>query len=346
MFKGFGKKARWTQCAAVVVLVIASFAFTARGQAGNSIGGFVFGLNRTPMTDVIVELLDEYSRTIQRGRTNGSGRYSFYGLAPARFKVRVLPYGTDYEDQEQEVEIVSFSASGSSGGRLAGASNEQRDFFLRLRKGVDPSSLEVVFVQNVPDEAKKLYERGVAQLSDKKDAEGLADLKAALEIFPNYFAALHRLGTEYVRLGHFDASAILLKMAVDVNERSGRSWYGLAYSYYSLKDNENAFKSVTKLLEISPSSPDGLLLSGVLLRLRKQFPESEKQLLKAMDIVGDSIPQIHWELALLYGNNLNRYADAAKHLKLFLKLQPETKDADNIRKLISKFEEKAAAPKS
>ena len=49
------------------------------------------------------------------------------------------------------------------------------------------------------------------------------------------------------------------------------------------------------------------------------------------------------ELATLYGNNMNRYADAARELKLFLKAQPDSKDAENIKKLIADFEAKAQA---
>ena len=45
---------------------------------GNSISGHVFGLDRRPIPDVQVELLDDFSRTLQRIRTNSSGRFFFY----------------------------------------------------------------------------------------------------------------------------------------------------------------------------------------------------------------------------------------------------------------------------
>ena len=52
---------------------------------------------------------------------------------------------------------------------------------------------------------------------------------------------------------------------------------------------------------------------------------------------------VHWELALLYGNGLNRYRDAARELKLFLKAKPDYADAEKkkVEKLIATFEEKA-----
>ena len=53
------------------------------------------------------------------------------------------------------------------------------------------------------------------------------------------------------------------------------------------------------------------------------------------------MPDVHWELALLYGKALKRYKDAAKELRLYLKARPDDKNAESIKKLIVDFEEKA-----
>src|SRR6188472_2903193 len=138
----------------IIFLVSASSSF---GQ-GNSISGHVFGLERRPMADVDVELQDEFARTIQRMKTNSAGRFFFYRLPAGRFKIRVLPFATDYEEQEQEIEIVNFSrGSGTGDDRISGTANEQKDIYLRLRRGVAPTGATgSVFVQEVPPEAKKL----------------------------------------------------------------------------------------------------------------------------------------------------------------------------------------------
>jgi hypothetical protein len=88
-----------------------------------------------------------------------------------------------------------------------------------------------------------------------------------------------------------------------------------------------------------------VFLTGALLRHNKKFVESEKQLLRAKELSRDTLPQVHWELALLYGNHMERFADAANELKLFLKGRPEARDSENIRKKIAEFEQKAN-PKS
>jgi tetratricopeptide (TPR) repeat protein len=318
-------------------------AYKVFAQSGNSVSGYVFGLERQPINDVNVELLDDYSRAVQRTKTNGSGRYYFSGFPPGRYRVRVMPYGTEYLEQEQEFEIVNLTRESQSGGlRISGFSNEQRDFHLRLRKGVVPRAAEVVFVQSdIPAEAKAMYERAIKAFDDKKHKEALESLKSSLEIFPKYYVALERLGTEYISLGHFDAAQILLGIAVDVNPRGYKSWYGLGYSLYSLKRIDEAAVAIQKAIEVNPNSAEATLLSGVLMRQRKRYDDAEKQFFKAKELSNNAMPLVHWHLALLYGNDLKRYGDAAKQLKLYLKVQPNIKDAETIKKLIKDFEAKA-----
>ncbi len=73
-------------------------------QNRNTISGHIFDSQRRPVTEVYVELQNELYSTIARSKSNGSGRYYFGNLSAGRFIVRVLPYGTNLEEQSQEVE--------------------------------------------------------------------------------------------------------------------------------------------------------------------------------------------------------------------------------------------------
>ena len=66
-----------------------------------------------------------------------------------------------------------------------------------------------------------------------------------------------------------------------------------------------------------------------------------QDLLEAKELAKESKPEVHFQLALLYGNEMKRYADAAKELKLYLKAQPEAQDKEKIESLIKTYEEKA-----
>jgi len=330
-------------CIVLSALVIVFSPSNVLAQFGNTISGNVFGAQRQPVNDVTVELLDEFSRSVARTRTNSGGRFIFSRLSSGRFRIRVLSLGTDYEEQEQEVEIQNISRELRGGGVLtSGYENVQRDFYLKPRRGSQITGRsESIFVQEIPEQAKATYKKAIELLDKKKDEQGLKDLKSAIEIFPNYYDALERLGTEYIKLQHYVPAQILLLKAVEVNPRGYKSWYGLAYALYSLNKTNEAIEAVEKAASLNQFSIEAPFLNGVLLRRAGRYKESEKQLKRAKELANGAIPEIHWHLALLYGNNLKRYADAAEELELFLKKRPDSKDADNIKKLIKQFKEKA-----
>jgi tetratricopeptide (TPR) repeat protein len=338
-------KARRSHVVAVLAALMFCFSVcSAYGQ--NTISGYVFGLNRQPISDLHVELQNDYYQTIQRTRTSGAGYYTFTGLGSGRFTVKVFTFATDYEETDRSIEIQNFSTSTPTGSQSSGFSNEQVDFYLKLRHGLTPENV-AVFAQDVPADAKKLYEKAIGDLDNKHKTEGLGELRSAIEIFPKYFAALERLGTEYIAMGKpeaYQAAEILFALAVEVNPRAFKSWHGLAYARYSEGKYAEATTAIAKAIEISSYSPEALFLSGLLMRQNKKYQEAEKQMLKAKEISKDTIPQIHWELALLYGNYLKRYADAAKELRAFLKAEPNAKDTEKIKQLIADFDAKAQKP--
>jgi tetratricopeptide (TPR) repeat protein len=328
---------------AVAVLVSLVSHQDVRGQGfirgGNTVSGYVYGIRRSPLAEANVELLDDLHRSIRRTKTNGSGYYEFRGFPQGRYAVRVYAFGTEYEEQEIEFEIQNFL---DPNGRTTGFADEQRDFYMKLRPGVTAENL-VVFVQDVPPEAEKLYKKAVADLDDQRTTEGLAELRSAIEIFPKYYFALERLANEYLGMGSpasFEAAGILFDSAVQINPRSYKSWYGLAYAKYATGNNEAAKAAIDKALEINPELADGYFLNGAILRRQKKFTDAEKQLLKALALGKNNMPQVHRELGLLYGNDLQKYPEAAKELRAYLKARPHAKDAEDLRKLIETYETK------
>lgn len=325
----------------IAISVVVSFS-----QGRNSISGIVFGESRTPLENAYVELLDELGTTIIQSRTNGSGRYSFYGLSSGRFKIRVFPVGTDYMEQTQEVLLSPVSAIPGSGG-----DNQQIDFYLRLREGVNAGPFSVpsaVFAQEVPDEARKFFEQGVSELRQKKEKEGFESLKKALDIFPNYFLALDRLGTEYAARGnmnpsYFEAARILLTKALEINPKSYSSMFGLGFAQYHQGAIHEAVANLERAIGVYNKSTNGYLWLGIAQKRAGKVLQAEESLKRANDLSKGKQPDVHWHLAGLYSDQ-KRYNEAAAELELFLKNKPDARDADKIKQLIVQLRQKAATP--
>ncbi|MBP9664471.1 MAG: carboxypeptidase regulatory-like domain-containing protein [Pyrinomonadaceae bacterium] len=310
---------------------------TVFAQAGNRIDGSVYGYGRRPIPDLYVELNDDLNRTIARTKTSNSGAFTFAGMPSGTYIVRVLTSGTDYEEREERVEIFNLTPTAFE--------SRQVLLYLKLKQGTTLPNAEVIFGQEVPAEAQQLYEKGIADLASKRDAEGLEALRGAIETFPKYYAALERLGLEYVQIGKpetLQAAELLLNVAVGVNARGFKSWYGLACARHALGNYTEGLAASEKAVELKPTAADAVFLHGRLLRNLKRYSEAEKQLLKAKELFVTVPAHLHWELALIYGNSLKKYAEAARELKLYLKVKPDAANAENVRKLIVDFETKAA----
>lgn len=321
------------------VLYIAHLTY-AFAQGSNTVGGYVFGPQRTPLEGITIDLLDDYSRSLGRTRTDSTGRFLFSRLAPGRYRVRTLSSGTYFQEQEKEIEIQNFSRTDSRGNRIvSGFESAQVDFYLQPIRGEVATLNEVVFVQEVPTESQQLYDQALHALKEKRTLEGYAKLRASIESFPDYFMAISVLGLEYVQAEHYEAAAILLQKAAKINPKNFKVWFGLASALKALNLNDSALDAAQNALKLSPSSVHAMLLTGILLRQSADYPAAETMFTKIKK-QSTVLPEVHWQLALLYGNNLKRYGDAADELEQFLKYLPKDRDPEQIKSLIRTFREK------
>lgn len=295
----------------------------------NSISGHVSD-GRDAIPNLQVELLNDMDSVIQRTKTDSSGLFQFRRLSTGIFQIRIQTYGTSYVGQTKRVQLERTRSS------------EQVDFVLGNQTSSISSTAGAVFLQEVPELARKEFERGSDLLQKSvQHSEGLVALKKAVEIFPNYFAALELLGTEYVKLQQYELAVPVLTKAVEINRRAYQSLYALSVAQHSLKDLPAAVESMRRAITLNQGSVNANLWMGMLLRQSNKLDEAETHLRKADKLAESKNPDAHWQLALLY-NQVKRYREAADELELFLKIQPDSKDTELIKKLIQRFRQQSA----
>ncbi len=309
--------------------------YAATIQGKNQISGYVSGSERRPVAEVYVELLDDYYATRGRVRTDGAGHYVFSGIPQGNYKVRVLPYGTDYLEQTQEVTITNATSASAGRSTISGIEFVQLDFVLRTRTNSTAPTAKtnrVVFAQTVPENAQKLCETAIGDLENRRPESGVEQLKKAIEIFPDFYLALETLGTEYVRLARYeDAQRVLLK-AVAVNPRAQESFFALGVSQFHLKQISTAEASLRKATDLAPNSVNATFWLGIVLMRSGKLDQAEVSLKRAYELGGKQIPDVHMYLAQIYSNT-KRYLDAANELDLFLKEAPDAADSESIKTL-------------
>lgn len=314
----------------------------AQSQTTNSISGFIYDAkNRTPVSDVYVELLNDVYSTLKRIKTDGSGRFLFTGLSAGTFKVKVLTYGTNYLEEVQDATIINYRFGSS-----VTSDSVYLDFYLKLDKRkiniyeLPPTA--VIFAQDIPQTAKELYKKATSQLEKpKENAAGLENLKKAIEIFPDYYDALDRLGIELVKRHQFYESIPYLVKSVSVNQRSFSSYYMLGLAAYNIKQIKEAIEAFKGATIINPESIQAYLQYGMVLRIDGRYKDAEQSLLKAISLSKDSSKTvIYWQLALLY-EKMGRYNEAADELDKYLKSEPDVENSKQVKALIKSFREKA-----
>jgi tetratricopeptide (TPR) repeat protein len=282
--------------------------------------------------DVPVELNTDLGRTLSRTRTDSSGRYVFNGVPFGRVAIHVLPLGTDYDQQTQTIDIGDIGARG----QLI-PDNIQLDFYLRPRKS-DPRQINgVVFAQEVPEEAKKLYESGVAELDRERGDQGVQQLRRAIEIFPTYFAALERLGQEYIKEQKWQDAAEMFSRSTAVNDQNFSSWYNLGFANYRTGKFAPAVEALNRATSLNRKVSSVYFVLGAAQRRLGKFDDAEKSLLEAQKLDKGKTPDLYWETALLYTYDLKRYQDAADQLELFLKADRKNPNAESVKKIIARL---------
>ncbi len=304
-------------------------------QSNNSITGFVFGLERQPISQIPVELLNEDYRTISRLQTDGTGRYVFTRLGQGKYYIRVITSSTIYEEQTKELEINNISR------RVSPSESFQQDFSLKAKRNTPTNKGSVIFAQDIPENARKAFQKGIENLDKNNQVEGISELERAIELFPKYYLAHERLGQEYVKLKSYTKAYNTANKAIEINPIGYESWYTAGYAAYYLKSYAEAIKVLNKAVTLKPDSINALFIQGLSLRQIGKYEDAEKSLLKAKKLAQNSIPEIFWQLALLYTNSLKKYGDAAENLEAFLKVKPDYEEAEKVRELIKKLKLKS-----
>lgn len=321
--------------------LLASAAVVLQGR--NAIYGTVFGESRLPVPDVYVELLDDVNSSLRQARTDASGRFSFTNLIDGRYIVKVLPYKTDYKEQTQDVTLSSVSSI-----RGSGSDTQHIDILLKVNESIYTGPFAMgpatVFAQDVPQAAKKLYDDALRNLRDKKEKEGLENLKKSLEIFPDYYLALDRLGAEYAMRGvgkpaYLQAGLVLLTKAVEINPDGFSSIVGLGWTQYQLGLNAEAIDHLRRATILYGKSADAFLWLGKALRRGASPDQAEAAFKRARDLTSGKVGEIHRQLAGLYMDQ-KRYKEAAGELELVLKTEPKAEDTEKIKDLIKQLREK------
>jgi tetratricopeptide (TPR) repeat protein len=115
-------------------------------------------------------------------------------------------------------------------------------------------------IEGIPEPQKSdwtvFYFRGVCRERSKQWDQAEADLKKALELFPDQPHVLNYLGYSWVDQGrHLDEGMAMIRKAVEQRPDDGYIVDSLGWAYYRLGNFDEAVKHLERAIEIRPEDP-------------------------------------------------------------------------------------------
>jgi tetratricopeptide (TPR) repeat protein len=133
-----------------------------------------------------------------------------------------------------------------------------------------PESMVAVVDLNVPDAAKKEFDRGWAALQEKNWPEAKRYFQKAAELYPQYASAYNNLGVALMNLGQRSEGKQAFERAVSLNDHFANAHLNLGRVALAEGKYEEAATQLDRAVAANPLNPVGLLLlSSVELQLGK-----------------------------------------------------------------------------
>ena len=300
-----------------------------RGQRGSIVGQVVLPSGQ-PVSNRIKVTLSGYRVPSSTTYTDNKGRFIFGGITDGTYMLEVEGDSKLYMPVTQEVRVIY----GAHPGLI---------ITLREKPGAaNKSDNNVVSAgeidQQVPDAARKEFEKG-AQLSVKGKIEDAVErFKKAIAIFPNYLMARNNLGAQYLKLGQWAEAAEQFQAAIEINSKAFSPRLNLAMALMEQKKYAQAIEHLDQAVSIDSSSPAAHLYLGIASLGTEQVDRAERELTTALSLGGAEYSHTHFYLALLYIKKGER-EQAIRELNAYLEKVPKGDKAPRARQLLEKLKQ-------
>ena len=319
-----------------------------RGQGGSGVAstgtggshiikGYVFfpsGRKADGMIEVKLQCLNAGEITVL---TDTNGSFTFLSLAPGNYTI-VVNAGENYEIARDSVVIESeLNPARASGGGVTGTSRRY-SVMINLQPKFGSTARAKASVVNaalaeVPDEARRLYEKGLESAGAGDTLKAIDNLRAAVSLYPRFPLALNELGVQYLRVGQTSKAVAALTSATTLSPDAFAPKLNLGIALLETNRFSDAEKQLREAIRLNQSIPTAHMYLGIALARLHNDPEAESELRNAINSGSNQVGLAHKYLGGLYWKQHN-YQQAADELDTYLRLTPNAQDAERVRATI------------
>jgi tetratricopeptide (TPR) repeat protein len=302
------------------------------GQVGSKDGvvltqirGQVFYPDGRAAGDGIRVTLEPSAGGERETQTDRQGKFTFEGLSPTRYTVRVSMPGYQKAEQSFDMSIMSSAYATITLRPVPGSPN------------APPSGILSVLPSDMPEAAKEEFNAGYAIIVSGKDiGKAVSHFKKVTEAYQKYAPAYMLLGTAYAESGKDNDAIAPLQKAIELDPKLGDSYTVLGKIYNKQKKFAEAEQTLSQAVKLTPASYDAQYELGRALFFQQKAPEAQPHAEAALKTNPNSAPA-----HILLGNIMLRERNAEGALKEYqeaLKLDPKGPMAEPTKQMVDKIQ--------
>lgn len=279
---------------------------------------------------------------------DSSGAFTFTSLSPGNYTVVVIA-GDEYEIGREAVFIDSDLDLSRMGVPSIKTSRRYTVMItLQLKRNAAnhaKGSVVNAALADVPDNARTLYEKGLAEGRTGNSLKAIDNLKAAISFYPKFPLALNELGVQYLKINQPQRAVDPLRSAVKLSPDAFTPKLNLGIALLETQQFAESEAQLHEAVKRSDSAPTAHMYLGVVLGKLHNYTDAEKELRRAIELAGNQLGIAHYYLGGVYWST-REYRQAADELETYLRLTPNAQDAERVRVTIKELRSKELRSKS
>ncbi len=259
------------------------------------------------------------------------GNFEFRSLSNGNYKIVVPSDGRAYETSQEVVELYgNFTRTFTAQVYL----KEKGD---GLTVKTKEKIVSVADLQQIPKDAKKNFDNGMKRARENRPDAAVALFQDAIRIFPEYMAAINKLGEQLRVLNKFDDAQGAFEKAIAINPKYALPHINLGMLLVDQKRYDEAIVSLENGNKADDTFPMAHLKLGEALMLKQppDYDRAEKEMTRCLELGKKDFIQVRQQL---FNLNLRRQRldKAAAQLEAYLKEAPDAPDAEQVRQMLGK----------
>jgi len=271
--------------------------------------------------------------------TDDNGAFTFRRLIGGTYRLSV-DVGKEFEPATETVDILDSSPTRERSNQPGQAVTVQIQLRVRQSQPNRPAVVNAALL-SIPQPARELYEKALTAARSRDHTTAIEHLRSALAIHPEFPLALNELGVQHQTLGQLDRAAAAFRSAVRLAPDIFVLRFNYGFVLLQQKKFAEAEAELRAALEHDQTSAHAHLYRGRALIGLRRDEEAEPEMLTAIKLGGGAMKLAHRYLGAIY-NERGDHARAIASLETYLRLDPNAKDAAQVRQIIEDLRAQAA----